>query len=166
MHKTRRASLRAVLTSLLSGSSLSITSLGRNIESKTTEKNQIKRSMRLFSNPHLYNEIGVVYSTMAARLIGLQTQPIILVDWSDLDPRKQHFLLRGSIAVDGRTLTILEKIYTVNEKEKPRVHKAFMEALKALLPAECRPIIVSDAGFRVPWFKLMESLGFDYVGPL
>jgi len=46
MHKVRRASLRAVLTSLLSGSHLSVTSLGRNIDSKTTEKHQIKRSMR------------------------------------------------------------------------------------------------------------------------
>lgn len=72
--------------------------------------------------------------------------------------------MRASVAIDGRSLTVLEKIYTVDEKEKPRVHKAFMEALKAVLPAESKPIIVSDAGFRVPWFKLMESLGFDYVG--
>lgn len=164
MHKVRRTSLRAVLTSLLSGSQLSITALGRNIESKTTEKHQIKRSMRLCSNPHLYHEVGAIYSAMASRLIGLQTQPIILVDWSDLDPRKQHFLLRASVAIEGRSLTVLEQIYTVAEKEKPSVHKRFMERLKAILPAESKPIIVSDAGFRVPWFKLIESLGWDYVG--
>ena len=70
MHKVRRASLRAVLTSLLSGSHLSVTSLGRNIDSKTTEKHQIKRSMRLCSNPHLHNELGAIYSAMARRLIG------------------------------------------------------------------------------------------------
>ena len=148
----------------MSGSDLTVTSLGRNIVSKTTEKHQIKRSMRLFSNPHLYSEIGAIYSVMATRLIGMQAQPLILVDWSDLDPRKQHFLLRASVAVDGRSLTVLEKIYTANEKDKPHVHRAFMAALKAILPAGCKPIIVSDAGFRVPWFKLIESLGFDYVG--
>jgi len=164
MHKVRRASLRAVLTSLLSGSQLSITDLGRNINSKTTEKHQIKRSMRLCSNPHLYSEISAIYSTMAIRLIGSLSQPILLVDWSDLDPRKQHFLLRASVAIDGRSLTLLEKIYTVNEKDKPRIHKTFMETLKAMLPAHCKPIIVSDAGFRVPWFKLIDSLGWDYVG--
>ena len=74
MHKVRRASLHAVLTSLLSGSPLSITALGRNIDSKTTEKHQIKRCMRLCSNPHLYSEIGALYSTMAIRLIGANTQ--------------------------------------------------------------------------------------------
>ena len=37
MHKVRRASLGAVVTSL------SVTSLGRNIDSKTTEKHQINR---------------------------------------------------------------------------------------------------------------------------
>ncbi len=164
MHKIRRASLRAVLSSLLSGSSLSITALGRNIVSNTTEKHQIKRSMRLCSNPYLYHEIGAIYAIMATRLIGAQTQPIILVDWSDLDPRKEHFLLRASVAIDGRSLTVLEKIYTVREKEKPRTHKIFMEKLKAMLPEHCQPIIVSDAGFRVPWFKLIESLGWNYVG--
>ena len=161
MHKTRRASLNAALTSLLSGSQLSVTSLGRNIDSKTTEKHEIKRSMRLCSNPHLYHEIDAIYSSVAMRLIGQQKQPIILVDWSDLDPRKQHFLLRASIAVDGRSLTLLEKIYTVEYKDKPSVHKVFMESLKAILPDNVKPIIVSDAGFRVPWFELIASLGWD-----
>lgn len=164
MHKVRRASLRAVLASLLSGSHLSVTSLGRNIDSKTTEKHQIKRSMRLCSNPHLHSEIGAIYSAMARRLIGHQTMPIILIDWSDLDPRKQHFLLRASVAIEGRSLTVLEEVHPLSRKEKPAVHKAFMRRLKALLPEHCQPIIVTDAGFRVPWFKLVESLGWDYVG--
>jgi len=164
MHKVRRASLYASLTSLLQGSPLSITGIGRNITSQTSEKHQIKRSMRLCRNPHLHTEIQAIYSRMALRIINQQTQPIILVDWSDLDPRKQHFLLRASVAIEGRSLTLLEKIYTVRQKEKPSIHKAFMETLKAMLPEHCRPIIVSDAGFRVPWFALIESLGWDYVG--
>ena len=164
MHKVRRASLCAVLSSVLSGSQLSITAIGRNIDSKTSEKHQIKRSMRLVSNPHLYHEIGAIYSALAIRLIGQQTHPVILVDWSDLDPRKQHFLLRASVAIDGRSLTLLEQIYTVAEKDKPTIHKQFMERLKAMLPVDIKPIIVSDAGFRVPWFELITSLGWDYVG--
>lgn len=164
MHKVRRASLYASLNSLLQGSSLSITSIGRNITSSTSEKHQIKRSMRLCRNPHLHSEIQAIYAKVVLRLIHQQSQPIILVDWSDLDPRKQHFLLRASVAIQGRSLTLLEKIYTVRQKEKPAIHKAFMETLKAMLPETCRPIIVSDAGFRVPWFALIESLGWDYVG--
>ncbi len=103
MHKVRRASLNAMVTSLISGADCSITGLGRNIDSRTSEKHQIKRSMRLCSNPHLHLETKAIYSLMAIRLIGRQTQPIILVDWSDLDPRKQHFLLRASVAVTRRS---------------------------------------------------------------
>jgi len=164
MHKVRRASLNAMVTSLMSGAPCSVTGLGRNIDSETSEKHQIKRSMRLCSNPHLHGEIGTIYSIMANRLIGNQPHPIILVDWSDLDPRKHHFLFRASVAVEGRSLTVLEQVYPLSEKEKPAVHKAFMTKLKSCLPPTCKPIIVSDAGFRVPWFKLIESLGWDFVG--
>jgi DDE family transposase len=164
MHKMRRESLNAMVTSLISGSHLSITGLGRNIQSATSEKHQIKRSMRLCSNPHLYREVSSIYSFMTRQLIGKQTQPIILVDWSDLDPRKQHFLFRASIAIEGRSLTLYERVYGIDEKEKPAIHKDFMRRLKAMLPDTCKPIIVSDAGFRVPWFELVESLGWDFVG--
>jgi hypothetical protein len=54
---------------------------------------------------------------------------------------------------------VLEEVYPLTQKEKPGVHKAFMTRLKSMLPAACKPIIISDAGFRVPWFKLIESLG-------
>lgn len=164
MHKVRRKSLYAMVTSLISGASLSVTSLGRNIESKTTEKHQIKRSTRLCSNHHLHHETSAIYSQLCLRLVGHQKQPVILVDWSDLDPRKQHFLLRAAVAIDGRSLTLLEEIHPLSRKEKPDVHKRFMTRLKSILPADCQPIVVTDAGFRVPWFKLVESLGWDYVG--
>ena len=164
MHKVRRKSLNAMVTSLISGAQLSVTGLGRNITSTTSEKHQIKRSMRLCSNPHLQSELPAIYSLMARRLIGEQSHPIILVDWSDLDPRKQHFLLRASVAVEGRSLTLLEEIHPLSGKEKPAVHRHFMSKLKMMVPTNCKPIIVSDAGFRVPWFKLIESLGWDYVG--
>ena len=81
-----------------------------------------------------------------------------------IDPRKQHFLLRASVAVNGRSLTILEHVYPLDQKEKRSVHKVFMTKLKSILPATCKPIIVSDAGFRVPWCKMIKSLGWDYVG--
>ena len=164
MHKTRRQCLQAMVSSLISGASLSVTSLGRHIQSQTTEKHQIKRSTRLCSNAHLHAEQLAIYSRVCQRLVGTQHHPIILVDWSDLDPRKQHFLLRAAIAVDGRSLTLLEEVYPLSQKEKPTVHKAFMTRLKTLLPVECRPIVVTDAGFRGPWFKMIDSLGWDYVG--
>ena len=33
-----------------------------------------------------------------------------------------------------------------------------------MLPEGCEPIIVTDAGFRGPWFKAVEAQGWDWVG--
>ncbi len=164
MHKVRRESLNASISSLISGASLSVTSLGRNIESDTSEKHQIKRSMRLCSNHHLHDEISNIYLNLCLKIIGQQSNPIILIDWSDLDPRKDLFLLRAAVAVDGRSLTLYDEVHPLSRKEKPAVHKVFMNKLKSILPTNCKPIIVTDAGFRVPWFKLVESLNWDYIG--
>ncbi len=39
-----------------------------------------------------------------------------------------------------------------------------MEKLKTMLPQSCTPIVITDAGFRIPWFQLIVSLGWDYIG--
>ncbi|GAB3396557.1 hypothetical protein GCM10027514_45370 [Azotobacter armeniacus] len=39
-----------------------------------------------------------------------------------------------------------------------------LEALAAMLPARCTPLLVTDAGFRRPWFQAVEAMGWHYVG--
>ena len=164
MHKTRRQSLFSAIESSMNGGSLSITGLGRDIDSHALEKHKIKRVDRLCSNANLHRDIEFIYTRMAYLLVGKMKQPIIHIDWSDLDERKQHFLIRASLAAQGRSLTLYEEIHPLNRKEKPKVHLEFMTKLKAMLPNDCKPIIVTDAGFRIPWFKQVLSLKWDYVG--
>ena len=164
MHKIRRQSLFSAIESSMNGSSLSITGLGRNIDGKAMEKHKIKRVDRLCSNANLHRDIEFIYSRMAYLLVGTMKQPIIHIDWSDLDERKQHFLIRASLAAQGRSLTLYEEIHPLSKKEKPKTHRLFMTKLKAMLPSDCKPIIVTDAGFRIPWFELVQSLNWDYVG--
>ena len=64
---------------------------------------------------------------------------MILVDWSDLNPYKNHFLLRASVAMDGRALTLYEEVHGLDTKEKPATHRTFLSRLKQMLSAECRP---------------------------
>jgi hypothetical protein len=118
MHKTRPACLNTLVMSLLSVALFSAIGLGRYIASKITEKHQIKRRIRLCSKPHLQHEMGSSYSSVARRLIAEQLNPIILVDWSDVEPRKHYFLLGASGAVEGRFLTVYEQIYPITKKEK------------------------------------------------
>ncbi|WP_394203414.1 IS4 family transposase [Shewanella waksmanii] len=164
MHKTRRQSLFAAIQSSMNGAALSITGLGREINSKTLEKHKIKRVDRLCSNGNLHRDIAFIYTRMAYLLVGKIKQPIIHIDWSDLDERKQHFLIRASLAAQGRSLTLYEEVHLLNKKEKSKTHLLFMQRLKAMLPIGCKPIIVTDAGFRIPWFRQIQSLNWDYVG--
>jgi len=164
MHNIRRDCLKAVLKSLLWGADLTVTSLGRNISSMTSEKHQIKRSSRLLGNHHLHLELPIIYQELCLKLVQHVKRPVILIDWSDLDERQENFLIRASIAVEGRSLTLLEEIHPLCRKEKPAVHRSFIHTLLGILPKQCQPIIVTDAGFRNPWFKLIRSVGWDFVG--
>jgi hypothetical protein len=44
------------------------------------------------------------------------------------------------------------------------VQHRFLDQLKAKLPADCVPIIIADAGFRVPFFRYVEALGWHWLG--
>jgi hypothetical protein len=81
-----------------------------------------------------------------------------------MDEYKQDFLLRAALVMEGRSMTLYEQVHTLESKEKCMTHRQFLIQLKALLPDDCQPILVTDAGFRTTWFKLVESLGWDWVG--
>jgi len=160
----RRRALIGSVQSLLNGKKLSVTGLGRSWQSDTYEKHSIKRSDRLVGNHRLHQDRDRLYRTMAQHLIGKQHQPIILMDWSDLSANREFHLLRASIPVGGRALTLYEQTHPQKHEGNPGVHERFLATLKAVLPQGCCPIIVTDAGFRVPWFKAVQALGWDYVG--
>jgi hypothetical protein len=164
MHKVRRNALAATVMAALEGQSLTVTHLGRAIRSDAQERHCIKRADRLLSNGHLHMAYLDIYACITRWLIGSQTRPVIVVDWSDMDECKRHYLLRASIPLQGRSLTLYEEVHTVKTKDKPKTHLAFLRKLHAMVPVPCCPIIVSDAGFRVPWFKQVESFGWDWVG--
>lgn len=164
MHKIRRQSLETNVLAALMGQCLTVTGLGRAIQSEAKPKHCIKRADRLLSNTHLQSEYLSIYSAITAQLIGHKQRPVILIDWSDMDGCKRHFLLRASVPVEGRAHTLYEEIHTHKTKEKPAIHHQFLGRLHDMLPKTCRPIIVTDAGFRTPWFRMVESYGWDWVG--
>lgn len=159
MHKVRRKSLTASVDSAVRGSPLCVTGLGRHLRNRAHEKHRIKRVDRLCSNGCLQAEIPDIYRQLTVSLVGHLQQPVIHIDWSDMDDRQEHFLLRASLAAQGRALTLYEELHPLCAKEKPRVHRAFLWTLKRLLPETAVPVIVTDAGFRSPWFRLVRKLG-------
>lgn len=164
MHATRRKSLIACVSSLLGGAVATVTSIGRGIGSDALEKHNIKRADRLLSNRCLTRELPGIYNLTARLFTSLTPHPLIHVDWSDLDEYKRHFLLRASMAFDGRSITLYEEVHDISSKEKPATHKAFLAVLQAMLPHDSIPIIVTDAGFKSPWFRTVRQFGWHYVG--
>jgi Transposase DDE domain len=163
-HATRATALVRVVGALLTGGRLSLTHLGRSLDSKAHVKHQIKAVDRLLGNQHLHEERNDIYRAIAASLLRGIKRPIILVDWSDFELGREWLMLKAALPVNGRAISLYELVFPFKRYNSPGAHREFLEALRAILPAGCRPIIVTDAGFRGPWFRTVEAYGWDWVG--
>lgn len=164
IHGARRKVLVATVSSALGGQALSVTALGRRLDSGVDEKHQIKRVDRLLSNRHLQRERVSIYRALARQMLGTCPRPVIAVDWSDLDGAKRHFLLRASLLIDGRALTLVEEVHTLSGRDKRLSHQQLLHRLREIMPSNATPVLVTDAGFRTPWFRQVLAMGWDYVG--
>ncbi len=164
IHRKRLSILILATHALLVGQRLSLTQLGRRLRSKASVKHCIKRIDRLLGNSHLHEERRDIYSFICRELLKGNTRPLIIVDWSELTADRGYHLLRASVPVGGRALTLYEEVHPQKDIAKPKVHKRFLCHLQRLLPQGCYPIVISDAGFRNTWFKMVMALGWDYVG--
>ncbi len=163
MHAVRREALTAAVASTLNGATLSVTALGRGISGPAYEKHRIKRADRLLSNAHLHAERVEIYTTLARRILTGTHRPIISVDWSNLDEGKRRYLLRASVAVEGRSFTLYEQVHPREQFMKAVVERRFLGVLKEIVGSERRPIVVTDAGFHNPWMRAVRALGWDFV---
>lgn len=164
MHRTRARCLARAVEALLSGGKLSLTHLGRWLAGPSYEKHRIKSVDRLLGNRHLHGERLEVYRRLTHELLKGSSRPVILVDWSDGHPGRKWLLLRAAVAVQGRALTVYEEAHPKAALGNARVHREFLDALESVLPAHCCPILVTDAGFRGPWFRQVQARGWDWVG--
>lgn len=162
MHKARFLAVGAAVQSLMQHGRCTVTAIGRGYDSDTCEKHGIKRADRLLKNEALQAEAPLIYGEMT-RLLRQAKQPLILVDWSNADTEKRHHILRASLALEGRSLTLHQVVVPMDEYTCPHVHKAFLHRLKQVLPADFKPVIITDAGFKVPWFKQIRKLGWHYI---
>ncbi len=142
MHKTRQKALLDCVKSLLAGNAATVTAMGRGIASKAFEKHRIKRADRLLSNNHLQQEIPDIYAVIC-KLFCVAKHPVIAVDWTDLDDHKGHFLLRASMVLKGRPITLYQEVHSNATKEKAKTHRRFLGTLHSMLGKGCQPIVSS-----------------------
>ncbi len=164
IHAKRRRCLLDAVGAAVGGSRLTLSDLGRGLHGMTTVKHSIKRMDRLLGNQALHAELPGLYGLLARQCVEGMSMPLIVVDWSDLTPDRKWQLLRASAALDGRSATLYEEVHPQSCATSPRIHKAFLIRLAGMLPAGCTPILVTDAGFRSAWFRLVSSMGWRWIG--
>ena len=112
----------------------------------------------------------IFYKAITQRVVAHQGRPIILVDWTSLPSSDltteggAHSAIRASLIAEGRSITLYEEVHSKKKENNDLVHQAFLKKLHSILPTNCCHYIVTDAGFKNPWFKAVLALGWDYIG--
>lgn len=163
MHRTRRAILGAVVATSCLYRVVGIAALGRRLANGGSVKQAIKTVDRLMDNRHLHKERTQLYAWLAHFLLGTQARPLLLVDWSQVHPGSEQYVLRVAALKKGRSLAIYEEVYRRGHMDKAKTIKTVLANLAQILPPGSVPVLVMDAGFRNPWFKAIEQHGWHWV---
>jgi hypothetical protein len=125
-------------------------------------KHSIKRVDRLLGNSKMAGDRLFFFLAIAHRLLSGCRRPVILVDWTQAGG--QHVALVAAVPIGGRALPIYVEVHRLKKLGNATVERRFLCALKAILPSECRSVIVTDAGFKGPFFQAVLDQGWDFLG--
>ena len=165
-HKIRLKALVGAVCALIFSNRLSLTGLGRNFLNKASIRSNIKKVDRLLANRHLQKDRLAIYQSLVTKIINKCSKVCIHVDWSCICATTNLYLLRASIRMHGRSLVLYEECHSKKGENNHYIHKRFLNHLKSILPKHVFPILITDAGFRTPWFAYIRKLGWDFVGRL
>lgn len=159
VHALRFAAVITFVEALLRTDRLSLTALGRSLPG--CPKHQVKRADYMLGNSRLQRELPIWYGTLSRFLVGTIARPVILIDWTQVVG--DFYALSATIPFAGRSLPLYHEVHPLRRYGSRRVQTRFLEQLRTILPEDCHPIIVADAGFRSPFFLACRTNGFDYV---
>jgi len=162
VHVARLAAVVKVVEGVVRGGRLSPATIGRNLEGGARPKHGIKCVDRLLGSPHMARDRLFIFLAVAHHLLRGCARPVILVDWTHSGGT--HEALVAAIPIGGRALPIYVEVHPLKKLGNAAVEKRFLGTLKAILPSECRSIVVSDAGFKGPFFQAVRELEWDFLG--
>jgi hypothetical protein len=165
MHASRWRALCDVANAAASGAPVSLTGLALRTRRSTALRHRVKCVDRLLGNAHLGIERQAIYAALAQRWLSGLPQLLIVVDWSSLSADLRWHWLRASVVVEGRSLTLYEEVHPRAHLANLQVHRHFIDRLARILPPGAQPpILLTDAGFRNPWFRLLSQRGWHWIG--
>ena len=165
MHAARWCALRDVVVSSVNGHALGLVALAVGTPRTISVRHRVKCVDRLLGNRHLESHRYDLYAALARQWLTGLPQLLIVVDWSSLTADMQWHWLRASVVCDGRSITLYEEVHPRKHLGSLAVHTRFIKRLAQLLPQSAHPpIVMTDAGFRNPWFRLIAAQGWQWVG--
>jgi hypothetical protein len=160
VHAKRLGAVTKVVEGIVRGGRLVPAAIGRSL--RVAPKHGIKCVDRLLGNAHLQRELLFLYCAIAHHLLHGCARPVILVDWTQV--AGSHQALVAAVPIGGRALTIYVEVHPLKRLGNAAVEERFLRSLAALLPAASVPVVVTDAGFKGPFFQAVRSLGWDFLG--
>ena len=166
MHAARRAVLAQAVAAVMQGHYVSLTRIARALAGCVRLKAAIKRIDRLIGNGRIEQEARLVGALLLEQLSKLSGPLVIVVDWSAVNPGSSFVELRAAVSYPGmgRALTLYQQVYPQWQLGNCKIECALLDQLHSWLDGHNEVIVVTDAGFRRPWFAHVEALGWRWVG--
>jgi hypothetical protein len=162
IHAARRRVLGVAVAALMQGHWLSLSRLARGICTGAGLKAALKRIDRLIGHARIAAEAEAAAEAILARLKAAGGPLWLVVDWSAVGPGGAFVELRAAVSRPGRgrAITVYQRVYPLAKLGNARVERAFL----GWIGRGVEVIVITDAGFRRPWFAHVERLGWGWIG--
>lgn len=162
-HEKRLKCLMRSVEGVFHNGKLSLSDIGRHLKGPIKVKNKIKSVDNLLGNTKLMAERQAIYKTVTGLLLRGHKAIDVIVDWSSCESHEQH-ILKASVVMRGRSVTLYEEVHAEKKLGNQKIHRAFLQRLKKIIPEGIEVVIITDAGFRTEWFEMVLEMGWHFIG--
>ena len=135
--------------------------MARYLRRAAFQKHRIKTVDRLLGNPRLRRVFRPLYQAIARMLIRNARSAPILVDWTQIDTK--HNAIVAAVPIGGRGIPLLSHVHRKAKVPTRAMHRKFLKELGHVLPPDCVPILITDAGFQGSWLADVAAHNWHYV---
>ena len=168
IHAARRSVLAALTLAAMRGCPLTLSRLARGICGAGLLKSAVNRVDRFIGHARICVESEVLGAALIELLQRMSSVLVVAVDWSAVSPSGRFVEVRAAVTMPGmgRALTVFQEVHPIAKLGNPQIEQGLLRRLRRHVHHETHVVVISDAGFRRPWFEQIEKFGWSFVGRL
>lgn len=166
MHQKRLNTLVEVANVLIRGEKLTMSALGNGLSevSGVSERHAIKRVSNFLSNRYLQVENYRIQKALMNTMLSRFNEISMIVDWTPA-VKRCHYILRANLICKNSSIVLYQETYPEEQVNNTQIQNRFLKRLHKVIHNHVpRVLIITDAGFKGDWFKLIEKLGWFFCG--